>query len=109
MAGQTIKANAEFDSKKGKPKQPGTSLFSGVEEKIAGASYSSIGTKMLKAMKALKYREQQQNMTDAGKAEPEGKEDGEEPDDPFRIAAGKRKLDDPGLYYVSESKTNERE
>ena len=87
-------------------------IAEGVEGTIINTSYSSIGYKMLKSMKALKYKTQQQqaNAPPASSALHQTKDDVEpnedgsdpEPESQFLIGHTKTKKtdDDPKLYYV---------
>ena len=107
----------------GNKQHTGTTIAEGIEGTIIHTAYSTIGYKMLKSMKALKYKDQKQAASASGNAQPtstpqeqdvydpEAKsgvnnenEDGDndENESQFRIGHGKMKKidDDPQLYYV---------
>ncbi len=117
MGGTTIKANNDFEmigSTEGEIKPPKSgatnTIAEGIEGTVINTSYSSIGYKMLKSMKALKYNTQQHANAKSdsyprhnSKDEGDGDDDGEDdPESQFLIGHAKAKKmdDDPQLYYV---------
>lgn len=101
VAGKTITTTAEYEVSGTKEKDVGSkekfgTIAEGIEGKLVGASYSSIGYKMLKAMKALKYKESSIDIPD---------DDDKQYNSEFHIAGKKLKKEeeDSDLYYVSST------